>query len=206
MDKMILLQKFSDRFLIENQSIIKPKDRKKIVEQLALHIEYIIFNIVSMMCLIAILNNTSQITKKTLDVGKSYVISTCKITYPSKTMMGGMGSATYMGINEPMYTRGNIGSDLLTVDFSGDIARNQIGGAKQSNLKTLNSAIDLYITSLLDHHKMSASKTIKSNLKTMIKYHIDCVTDHLKINKTINYKSLINMLHSHKALKPLKQK
>ena len=204
MDKMILLQKFSDRFFIENQSIIKQKERKKIVEQLALHIEYIIFNIVSMMCLIAILNNTSQITKKTLDVGKSYVTSTCKITYPSKTMMGGMGSATYMGIAEPMYTRGNIGSDLLTVDFAGDTARNQIGGAKQSNLKTLTSAIDTYITFLLDHHKMSASKTIKSNLKTMIKYHIDCVIDHLKMNKTIKYKSLINMLHSHKALKPLK--
>ena len=204
MDKLIQLKKFSDNFFIENNIIINSNDRSKIVQQLAFHIEYIVFNVVSMMCLIAIINNTSQITKKTLEVGKNYIHSTCKITYPSKAMMGGMGTASYMGINEPNYKSVNIGSDLLPINFSGENARNQIGGAKVSNNKILNSAIDIYIISILKHHNMTASKTTQKDLCVIIKYHIGCVLDQLKKYKKIHYKSLMDIFKSHKTLKSFK--
>jgi len=181
------------------------KDRKKIIEQVALQIEYIVYNIVTMLCLITILNDTTQLTDKTLSVGKKYIESKCQVVYSKQS--GGMGSATFLGISEPQYNSKNSTSDILPVDFSKGEARPQIGGVSSihsKHIKMLKSIILEYIDVILKHHGVTTNNKVRSELYTIIRFHTDCLFNYLQQKKIVTEKTMNYIVKKQKMLKPLK--
>lgn len=204
MENFEKLCNFSEKYLIENKVIFNLVDKKSIITQFALHIEYIMFNILSMMCLIALLNTHDKITETTLQVGKKYIEDSCDFKYQHKNMNGGnsLGCATFLGANEQMYNANNPSQDILTIDFNGDIAKPQIGGSKKTK-KLFHTIINKYINEIIEYHGLKASKEIKKGLYNIILFHIDCFKNILRSKKKISPSTIKNIIQKHKILKPM---
>lgn len=208
MDKFTKLCNFSDKFFIENKVKVSMKDRSKVISRFSLHIEYMVFNIVSMLCLIAIINNSDKITDQTLKVARKYIENNCQFKYPNTSKVnpqkgGRLGSATFLGINEPMYSTNNPTNDILPVDFTSGIARPQIGG-KSSNNKILKKIILSYINNILSHHNVKASKTVKNEIFEITKFHVDCMFNCIQKYKIVSVSVIKDCINKHKVLRTLK--
>lgn len=177
MDKYTKLQRYSEKLCKEHHIMLKSSEKEKIIQQIALYIDALIFNVVSIICLITVINNNSKITNKTLEVGKKYIDTKCNFNYTKLTskMSGGrLGSATFLGANESMYSASNPTNDILPIDLNGEFARPQIGGAKMSKV------IYSYMNSILAYHNISASKDVKNEICKIIEHHIKCLVSNLK--------------------------
>jgi len=195
---------FSEKFLLENKININDNELKKVVTLFALHIEFIMFNIISMMSLIALLNASDKITDKTIAVGKQYIENNCNFKYNPTEVYGGsrLGCASYMGSPEIMYNADNSTENILNIDFSGDYARPQIGGSKKSN-KMFSKIINQYINEIISYHGIKASKDMKKELYKIVAFHIECFKNILKSKKQISSTNISNIIKKHKILKPL---
>lgn len=204
MNHVMKLIKFCDKYFIDHRINVVMNDRKLIIEQVALQIEYIVYNIVTMLCLITIINDTTQITDKTLGVGKKYIESKCNISYSIQS--GGMGSATFLGVKEPQYSERNSTADILPVDFEKGLARPQIGGSSMhaKHMKTLKSIILEYIDHILKHHNVTANNKVKSELFKIIKFHTDCLFNYIEHKDVVTKKTMKYIIKHQKMLKPLK--
>ena len=184
------------------------KDKFKIMKQSTMYVDAIIFNIVSIFCLIAILNNATQITDKTLEAGKGYIESKCNMKYKKNSQMTGgfiLSSGTFLGYSEPMYTAGNNLLDTQQLDFSNKFARNQIGGGIfQKALKALKKQIMTHILIILKYHNVKASKIIKEEMQSIIMLHVECLIQYMKEQKEITLKNLTKGVKKHKCLQVLK--
>lgn len=198
-DKYVKLQKWAEKLFTDHDISVYKKDKYKMIEQLALYFDALVFNIVSMICLIAVLNNSKKITHKTLHVAKKYIESKCKFNY---TMSGGrLGSATFLGIHEANYNANNPTNNVLGVDFANGIARPQIGG-KKDNMQY--KIVYVYINSILAYHDIKAAKELKQEIFEIIKYHIECLLRHLKAeSKVISLRKLNKIVKNNKILHPL---
>ena len=197
-DKYVKLQKWAEKILNDHEIAVNKKDKYKMIEQLALYFDALIFNIVSIICLITVINNSTKITQNTLAVAKKYIESKCQFNY---AMTGGrMGSATFLGAHESMYSANNSVANVLNVDFANDIARPQIGGSIDKTYKF----VSIYMNSILSYHTVRADKEIKKQIFDIIKYHIKCLLGHLKEkNKTLTFKELNKIVKNNKILHPL---
>ena len=206
-DKYIKLQKYCEKLFESNGISIYAKDKYKFIQQVALYIDALIFNIVSIICLITIINNGNKITQKTLAVGKEYIESKCQFNYAKVSggnivMTGGsrLGSATFLGISEPMYRADNPTNNVLNTDFVNGVLRPQIGGKSSSSDKL----ISIYMKSILSYHDMKASKDIRQDIEKIIKFHIMCLINNLKTYKTaIKLSTLNKIVKNNKILHPL---
>lgn len=210
MDRFTKLCNFSDKFFIENKIKINMKERAKVITQFSLHIEYMVFNVVSMLCLIAIVNNSEKVTDKTLKVARKYIENKCEFKYPKKVATkvvqqkgGRLGSATFLGIDEPMYSASNPTNDILPVDFQSGLARPQIGG-KSSNNKILKKLVMSYINHILSHHNVKASKAVKDEIFEITKFHVDCLVNCIKNKKMVSVSVIKDCVNKHKVLRTLK--
>jgi len=193
------------------------KDRTKVINQFSLYIEYTVFNIVSILCLITLVNNSEKVTDQTLKVAKKYIENTCDFKYPNHknkaakaakaaTQKGGrLGSATFLGAEEPMYNANNPTNDILPVDFQTGIARPQIGGKSSNDLnKIIKTIIISYINHILSHHNVKASKAIKDEIFDICKFHVNCMINCIKSKKVVNITVLKECVNKHKVLHALK--
>lgn len=176
MDKYVkIIELMKDHHVV---NVIGSKDKQKCIEHIALFIDAVIFNMVSMFCLIAIINNSTSITDKTLDAGMKYLDTKCHGRQYAQTgrQSGGdrQGSATFLGIQEPVYQESNVGNDVLFVDFNSGLARPQIGGMYKPDLK-LNKFVKAYVKEILQYHNITAKSAIKEKIVHLIKGHIDCL-------------------------------
>lgn len=203
------LQKYAEKLIIQHHITVNSKSKIKITKQIALYMDAMIFNIISVFCLIAILNTpasdrTSHITRNTINVGIKYIDNMCK---PKLTQSGGdgrMGSATFVGINEPMYSGSNPTNDILHIDFAGGIARPQIGGAHKPTLE-LHKLIEKYIKDILAYHRVTAKQDIKKVILNFISNYLNCFINDLKHhNGMITMSSLKTIVKTHKILHPPK--
>jgi hypothetical protein len=200
MDKYIKLQKYTDSFLTHHNIKMNTKDKYKIVKQVAMYLDAVIFNIISIFCLISILNDSTKITEKTLNVGKKYIETTCSFDYK---MSGGnsVGSPAFMGKLEPMYSASNPTSDFLRVDFQNGSARPQIGGSHTG----LNTIIAKYVKDILLYHNVTTNQKIKKELTSIINFHLDCFIGCLKNHQgALTVSALNKIVKEHKVLHPLK--
>lgn len=207
MDNFKNICKFSEKYFEENNITINDKEKKNLVIQFSLHIEYIMFNLLSMMCLIAIINTSDKITDKTILVGKKYIEENCGFSYSGGFDQSGgsrLGSATFLGVSEPMYNAGNSTNDLLTIDFENGVdARPQIGGKTMKYNKMLKSLVSKYVNDIIKYHGLKASKEIKKELHKLIVFHIDCLKDALQSKKNVTTDIMKKLIKKHKVLKPL---
>jgi hypothetical protein len=206
MEKYLKLQKYADKLIASHSITVKSSSKSKIIKHIALHFDAIIFNIISVFCLIAILNTpatetVSKITSKTIEVGKQYIDDTCKPKYGQTG--GRLGSATFLGASEPMYSAANPTNDILQVNFSAGIARPQIGGGHKSSPE-LEKILGKYINDILGYHKVTAKKEIKKEIFTLIMINLECFISDLQHTDMITINSLKKIAHTHKILHPQK--
>jgi hypothetical protein len=180
MDKLTKLQKHADKLFTKHNIQLKHKDRYKILKQTSLYLDAVIFNIVSIFCLICIINNASKITNKTIRAGRQYIENKCSFNYSMVGGDGRLGSATFLGKNESMYSINNPTDDILRVDYAGGIARPQIGGGASANVDELHTILSKYVKDILVYHSISASNTIKKEILKIITFHITCFINGLK--------------------------
>jgi len=203
-DKYLKLQKYAETFIVQNKISINLNDKFKIIQQIALYIDAVIFNIVSIFCLISILNNTNKITEKTIKVGKQYVEDKCNFNYTQVNKMEGgrLASATFLGIYEPMYDANNPTNDILNVNFAAGEARPQIGGSKMTKFDKM---IYSYINHILSYHNITAKKPVKTVIYNIVSFHINCFLNFMKsYNGNITLTVLNKIVKDHKILHPLK--
>ena len=199
-NRNLKLYKFSDKLLKKNKISIDENQEEQIIEQLVLYIDTIMFNIISIICLITVLNDKEKITLETLEVAKKYIHNKC---YNGK-MNGGsvIGSATYLGVEEPMYKVDNPTNDILNINLINGVARPQIGGKKN---KIYERSIYAYINSILIYHDVKATKELKKDIYNIINNQIECLINQLmtiSIKKKITLKKMINIAKKNKLLYP----
>lgn len=206
MDQHVKLQKYSIKMLNDCKIVIKPEDKFKVIEQISIYLDALVFNIVSIMCLISTINDSKEITKKTLDVSKQYIETECKFYYTqlstskSGKMTGGLGSSAILGAQEGMYSVDNTGSDILHLDFENGEARPQIGGKLKDN-----GLIYKCIGFILKYHGIKASKDIKNEICKIIHTHMECLFKNLaRDNKKLTLSKLNRVVKSNNILRPLK--
>jgi hypothetical protein len=190
-DNYLKLQRYSEKLLKDNFIIIKSTEKDKVLQQIALYIDALVFNIVSILCVISVINNSSKITTKTLEVGRKYIDTKCNFSYTklqSKMSGGRLGSATFLGATEPMYSENNPTNNLLTIDLNGEYIRPQIGGAKDKTRKI----IYYLINNVLKYHHITTDKNIKEQICKIICFHLNCLTKQLKICNKPLYLNYVN--------------
>lgn len=197
MDNYEKLKKYAVKLYASHGITLHVKDKYAIIEQTAIYIDALLFNIVSIYCLIATINDSSRITSETLHVGNKYLEDKCDFSY---SMSGGrLGSATFLGMNEPMYSVNNPTHDILNIDFNSDIIRPQIGGAH-----VYAKIISTCVNAILKYHHIKASKHIKHAIISTILFHIQCFIDCLRKCKGPIKKNMIEkIVKRHKILRPL---
>ena len=161
----------------------------KTIETISMWIEKQMFTTVAI--LVILCSNSGKITKDTLDKMKSKFTSKCKM---SKTMSGGrLGSATYHGAYEPMYTVSNVGVDVGKIDLAnGDVIRNQVGGGLKHSSK-LKKVLQLH----LKYYNTKMEKDVKDYLIATIMSEISCVKKDLMQTEKLTTKKLESILKKH---------
>lgn len=171
---------------------IKPEDRVKIIKKLCCYSDLLIFNIVSMVSLIILLNRSKRATcniilslRKYIDdrccIDKKLVISTDK-KCTNISMKGGnisMPLVFYSENEQPMYSQSNIGGDISLSNLDAGIIRPAIGGGSCSNYlggfmlggcesvtncKNMNKIIFKKITNIFKFYKIICNKAVKDML------------------------------------------
>jgi len=181
------LKSFVEKLLISNNINISSKcDKNKVIKELASYVDALIFNIVSIGCLIALLNNSKKIKNENITIIKNYIESKCKFKYSKNSIKGGCTSlpSDFYGINNNNYTT-NAGNDILIVDWSNGIARPAIGSDNSiikggCGSKKCKNVIKLYISDVLKYYKIKNS------------------------NKDINFKIIHDIVNKNDILKVLK--
>jgi hypothetical protein len=182
MHNYLNLQKYSDKVFTAHDVKIAAKDKYAIIQQVAIYLDSLIFNLIALPCLIAIINNSSHVTEKTLEAAKQNMSKGCR-----KTMTGGtggsLGNPSFVSIDQPMYSAGNPTNDILQIDWESGFVRPQIGGSHSTRSKDLDKIVMKYINEVLKYHEVTASKTIKSTLAATIKMKVDCFMDTIVMHK-----------------------
>lgn len=203
MDNYYRLIKYSDKLLINNNISINEKEHDSINKLIAIYIDTLIFNIISIACIINILNNNEKILPKSIPIIHSYINERCKFKSTNKKITGGVfNTATFFGVQEPQYKSDNEGVNLLNIDFKNGVLRPQIGGV---DIDKTDKVLLLYINNILKYHEMSASKDIKKELLNIIKTHINYLIIIIKkLDSQITIKKLNTIINKYKFLCPLK--
>ena len=144
------------------------------------YIENIIFNIVSISCIIALINNTKTINKNNVDIVNKYINDICTIT---PKMKGGMAvlPSEYFGFDSGRYLSTNNSSDVLNINFESGIMRPQIGGGVvKKNTKSPYKAI---INDVLKYYQIKASAVIIKCFISIIDDYVLCFIKKLKTCK-----------------------
>jgi len=151
-------------------------------------IENIVFNIVSIASIIAFINNEKMITKETINILKTYINNNCK---SNKKQTGGNSITMPMefyGINSGRYLATNNITDVLNIDYTNGILRQQIGGGGKI------SPFVNVIKNFLNYYKIRGNKEVINEMVIMIEIYIKCLMMKLKKIKGDIKKSTIKTL------------
>ena len=177
---------------------------KKIViyKLLSKYIDVLIFNVVTILSIITMINNSNTIRNEALKLLKTYINDTCH----KKVLKGGTSlPSEYFGINSGIYNENNATGNILDIDFSSGILRPQIGGG---GLHKLNSdeikIISASVKKIFEYYKLKASSAIITELINIINDNIECLFLSLKNIKAISPSLIKKMINSNKKLEIFK--
>ena len=171
---------------------IKPEDRVKIIKRLCVYSDMLIFNIVSLVCLIILLNGNKRATEDIIESLKTYIDDRCSVDKKlvidmdkkcSNPMKGGfMPLAYYSNSEQPMYSH-NAGLNIGEANLEYGIIRPLIGGSlggfmlggcdSVTNCKNMNKIINKKITSIFKFYKVVSNKMVKEMLVKMFFIYIN---------------------------------
>jgi len=185
MDNKIII--FSQKVFKNYDIKVSPKDYYKVTQQFAIYLDSLVFNVVSSVCLLSVLNNSKKLTNESLMMAKKHFHNNkfkfIKLSKNTNMKGGTFNTAAFYGAKEPMYSASNDTSDLLNVDFEKGILRPKIGQDggcgcdKQSGGKVAKNYVDKFISSqvkkVLKYHDIKSTKKINDELCGIIKLHLN---------------------------------
>jgi len=180
-------------------------DRAKktvIYKLLSKYIDILIFNVVTILSIITMINNSKTINKNALKLLKDYINETC---HSNKISGGTTLPSEYFGINSGIYNENNATGNILDIDFSSGILRPQIGGGGLNKLNKEDvNILSKSIKNILHYYKLKISNEIINELIVLINDNIDCLFRQLKNIRLVNPSLIKKMINSNKTLEIFK--
>lgn len=185
--------KYSE-YLLLTKNLIEKKD-SRIINRFAFIINMFIYNIVTLSCIITLINNNKNVfTINNLNQTKNYLNKEFKV---SSKIKGGdpVLSPSYFGKNEDQhYSENNIMNDIK-VDFEAGILRPQLGGSNGGcNNCSFNKLLMISAGKIYKEHKVKVSKDLKQIVVNIIKNNLYKMVYLLK-KKSKNNKLSINKIN-----------
>lgn len=176
-------------------------EKEKFVETLSIWLEMQLFKMVAVLYIMCKHNGQTKADKETLENVKKMFNLRCKHCTKKGGMIGGrLGSSTYMGIEESMYSAANEGQDILNVDLKDGLIRPEIsnteiiGGAKNSKYsKKIKQLLSLHCK----YHDMKISKDVQTYLINMMLKEIQNIKNDLKKENNLTLKKMNSILKKH---------
>jgi hypothetical protein len=166
------------------------------------YIDILIFNVVTILSIITMINNSNTIHNEALKLLKTYINETC-----NKGIKGGNTPlpSEYFGVNSGIYSENNATGNILDINFSSGILRPQIGGGGVYKLnKDEVKVISASIKNILEYYKLKASSDIINQLVNLINNNIECLFRQLKYVKSVSPSIIKKMINSNKKLEIFK--
>lgn len=185
--------KYSE-YLLLTKNLIEKKD-SRIINRFAFIINMFIYNIVTLSCIITLINNNKNVfTINNLNQTKNYLNKEFKV---SSKIKGGdpVLSPSYFGKNEDQhYSENNVMNDIK-VDFEAGILRPQLGGSNGGcNNCSFNKLLMISAGKIYKEHKVKVSKDLKQIVVNIIKNNLYKMVYLLK-KKSKNNKLSINKIN-----------
>tara|TARA_B100001540_G_C15816779_1_gene648014 strand:- start:5303 stop:5896 length:594 start_codon:yes stop_codon:yes gene_type:complete len=180
MNNINKFNKYSKTLLAKNNLVCKDA---KIIALLSTYINYIVYNITTLNCIILLLIfDSNQLRENTLSLTNNYLNKMCPMG--KSKMKGGMSMPSeYFGVDSGRYSSSE-GSDVQLVDFEKGILRQQLGGCNNCSFNTL---LKTSVSKVLKQHKVKASPDVKQILVNCIKKYIYRMFKIIKSKKELKY-------------------
>lgn len=179
--------KYSKTLLAKNNLLCKDA---KIIALLSTYINYIVYNITTLNCIILLLIfDSNQLRENTLSITNNYLNKMCPMG--KSKMKGGMSMASeFYGVNSGRYFN-DPGNDVQEVNFEDNILRNQLGGCNSCGFNTL---LKTAVSKVLKQHKVKASADVKQILVNCIKKYIYKMFKIIRSKKELKYQYVRNKI------------
>lgn len=192
--------------IITKYNIVMDSSKKTyIYKLLCKYIDILVFNVVTIIAIITMINNSNSIHKEALKLLKTYIDQTC---HKSKITTGGASlPSEYFGIDSGIYNENNYSGNILDINFESGTLRPQIGGGGSIRITNIDSKlIATNIKSIVKYYNLKISNEIITELINIIIENIDCLFRQLKtINtKYLNPSVIKKMIKSNKHLEIFK--
>jgi hypothetical protein len=203
---------FCTKELLKTHKIhIKEEHKNKIIALLSNYIELLIFNIVAIISIICLNMGIKKVLSDHMQYISKYVDKRCAFankTNKTKKMSGGsaFNTAAFYGVTETCYSKDNDTSDLLKINFEGNIARNAIpitgGGSSTVNCIKLDKIIIKKIKKVFNFFDIK----IEKNTIEIIKEKYDIIIKNLfekikNIKGELTTKKVDALIHKSKIMK-----
>ena len=179
MDKCKEITYCAKELLKTHKIHISDNHKDKVIVLISKYIELLIFNIVAIISIICLKIGVKKILSEHILHMSKYIDKRCSSSKSKKKnvrMSGGeFNTAAFFGVNEPQYSINNDTSDLLKINFEGNIARNAIlmsggGTSVSSNCIKLDKIILKKIRNIFKFFNVKYAKDVPEQIKS--KYHI----------------------------------
>jgi hypothetical protein len=179
MDKCKEITYCAKELLKTHKIHISDNHKDKVIILISKYIELLIFNIVAVISIICLKIGVKKILSEHILYMSKYIDKRCMSSKSKKKgsrMSGGsFNTAAFFGVNEPQYSANNDTSDLLKINFEGNIARNAIpmsggGTSVSSNCIKLDKIILKKIRNIFKFFNVKYVKDVPEQIKS--KYHI----------------------------------
>jgi hypothetical protein len=186
---------YSKKLLLD-KNLIK-SNNKSVISKFALYINMVVYNVVTLSCIIALLKyNTNKLNKDILYSTKLQINKMCNIKYKIKG--GTVLPSSYFGQDDSKLYSFDAGTDVQKINFESGLIREQLGGGNKKggcDTCSFNKLLIMSVSKILKEHKIKADKEIKQLIVNMIKSLI-----YMMINKM-----KMKMKKKHLKLKDLKR-
>jgi hypothetical protein len=199
--------------LLEKHNIkCQKNEEEKIIRSLTQYVEYLIFNMVSVCCMICTTINIRRLQHEHMQYMEKEINKRCNIVKSKKRigMKGGVfNTAAFYGVQEPQYTEANKMNDIMNVDWQKNIARPELkvsfasqSGGTTTKCSKVNKLILKKIYSVFKFYKVSAKKNVHERFVIMFNKYVDQLFLLLqKSSKILTYTKLHSILSKTKIMK-----
>ena len=205
---------FCTKELLKTHKIhIKEEHKNKIIIILSNYIELLIFNIVAIISIICLNMGIKKVLSDHMQYISKYVDKRCAFAKKTKTnktnkMSGGttFNTAAFYGVTESCYSKDNDTSDLLKINFEGNIARNAIpitgGGSYTVNCIKLDKIIIKKIKKVFKFFDIKIEKNTIQIIKDKYDIIIKNLFENIKsIKGELTSKKVDTLIHKSKIMK-----
>lgn len=179
-------------FLQDNKIKFNQKESDQINGVLIDHFDILCFNVASITCVLATINNKT-IDAKLIKNVREYIHSTCK----RKKLTGGSMPSDYYGYQNSIYSPGNenMGTNTGTLDFDNGIQRASLGPQTGGRSKILyDKSMETRVKNIIDNHNLTVKKSSFINLMGIINDNLLCLKANLKDNQPITLSKIQTIL------------